>query len=127
MQTWGPLEQQAYDQYLAFMREHHTAVGSLGDWKAGETEIVSDRDQVEACIRAMRDRLAAHGNITRDQLLSRTHIGVVYEDQYGFIVRYPVFFPPTGIRGKPGPIPACTSPSTGVRSLVRLQPPARFR
>lgn len=103
MDHWTPADEYNLGMYLAFMREHREKVGPLGNVRTGEIEIATDREAARRCVMAMRERLEKK-DIGKHEALEWTRLGVVFEDQYGRLVRFPVLFPPNRKKGETEPV-----------------------
>lgn len=91
-----------FARYSAFVRENRERIGPLGDVEKGEIQIVTDFVLGMKCVIAVRKRLERN-LATEDEQMKWTRPGVVYEDQYAQLVRFPVLFPPKN--GAKDPVP----------------------
>jgi ADP-ribose pyrophosphatase len=95
---WNAEDEGRLLAYQAFLAGNREKVGPFGDALQGEIQIVDDAERSRASVLAMRTRLGdarakGRSSFTDEQILTCTRIGIVYEDQYAFVVRYPVLFP----------------------------------
>lgn len=91
--VWTARDEEHLSDYLRFMEEHGSKVGSMGDASQGEIQILTDPERAKACVLAMRGRLSKRSDMTDERLFDWTRLGEVYQDQYARIVRFPVMFP----------------------------------
>lgn len=109
MLKWTQSDKEVVRCYQAFVRQHKADIGYLGNVRKDEIQIVTNPAAVRRCVEAARTRLARkkHDRESAAQsvrlIRQVTLPGIVYEDQYGFLVRFPVLFPPRVPRGKPVP------------------------
>lgn len=107
---WSPGDSEKLLRYSNFMQEHGSSVGYVGKVVRGEIMIVTDPENAMKCVLTMRERLVKQTDLktgerrwSNVQIVAMTRLGIVYEDQYAFMVRFPVFFPPA--QGKTDPVP----------------------
>lgn len=93
----APLFADRVDEYLKFLDEQKNNIRTFGDYKAGEIEIVRDREKIKEIESMQMQRLKKKGLSDADAE-SAAQVGIIAKDMYWIFVRDAVIFP-TGAYG----------------------------
>lgn len=90
-------DQDRYQKYLDFIKDHKFTAQNLGSFKRGEIEIVKDLKMIKE-IEDYRMAVLLKNGYTKAEAESSSRIGILNEDEYWMWIRDGVIFP-TGAKG----------------------------
>ena len=93
IRVWTEEDERNLERYVEFVSNNESAIGPLGDAKAGEIQILAEKNKTRDALMAFRERLRKKPNTGFAESVDRTRVGVMYEDQYAILARYAVLFP----------------------------------
>ncbi|MDN3504121.1 MAG: NUDIX hydrolase [Rhabdochlamydiaceae bacterium] len=81
-----------FQRYENLFQTYPQALGKLGDWKKGEIQILTDRDEIEKAERFIYKLNIAKG-YSKEASLEFSKVGIIAEDTYFIFIRDAVMFP----------------------------------
>ncbi len=95
--VWGRESKEKVPQYLQFIEKHKDVLGSFGNYKKGEIQVVTDLKLIAEIQEVHKVRCQQRGLAEKDAL-NASRIGILSDDSYWILVRDAVIFP-TGAYG----------------------------